>query len=175
MVREGQKGGGSDKVPPGITLRFLQRRRGSTSLFSARFLPSSRRREYRRDLVSFLLEVFVFPPPSRLLIAAHYRTRYTLLENDAAAGHAEGNLRLRHIDRHGNDKQYFILRSPSSTQRLLVCQMIYNRKRNEEMILFQKYTSPLHLSEPLEKRKFNQYERRKHPQEFMKLWRCIYS
>jgi len=88
----------------GITLRFLPH-----CAVRRRFLPSSRRREYRKGPLSlsfFFLSlslslslsfcfftVFVFPPvvfSSRLITAR--RILFPYGENDAAAGHAKGNL-----------------------------------------------------------------------------------
>jgi len=92
---------------PGITLRFLPRRRGSTSLFSARFL--SRRGEYRRASLPFVVVVFPLLPLGSSHRGSLPHAVYSSRKRPAAAGHAERN--LDGIDHRGNDKRYFISRS----------------------------------------------------------------
>lgn len=79
--------------------------RSSTSLFSARFLPSSRRREYRIKDISLLLSsllfaVFVFPPvvsSSRLITTC--QILFPNGENERSCWTRKGESRGRHIDR----------------------------------------------------------------------------
>ena len=86
------RGRGSDKVPPVSRYVSSHIAQFDVALFGVLLALVSRRREYRKGpypLVTFL----VFPPvvsSSRLITAC--RILFPNGENDAAAGHAKGNL-----------------------------------------------------------------------------------